>query len=69
MVSLITQPMTSLAILSQCQASKRVSSNCAFCLALSRSASSVGGSSSEDDDSLESFLGLSSLGLFWHHFC
>ena len=34
-----------------------------FCLASSRSASSVGGSSSEDDDSLESFLGLSSLGL------
>ena len=33
MVSLVTQPAMMLAILSQCQASKHVSSNCAFCLA------------------------------------
>ena len=40
-----------------------------LCLALSRSASLVGGSSSlEDDDLLESFRGLSSLGLFGHRF-
>ena len=46
-----------------------MSSNCTFCLALSYSASSVGSSSSEDDDLLDSFRGLSFLGLFGCHFC
>ena len=64
MVSLVTQPVTPLAILSQHQASKHVYSNCTFCLAPLWSASLVGSSFSEDDDLLESFRGLSSLGLF-----
>ena len=65
MVSLVAQPMMPLAILSRHQASKCVSSNCAVCLALSRSASSVGGSSSDDDNSLESFRGAVLFRTFW----
>ena len=56
MVSLVAQPAAPLAIFLQHQASKRVSSCRALCLALSQSASSVGGSSSEDD-SLDSLGG------------
>ena len=46
-----------------------MSSNHAFCPTSSWSALSVGSSSSEDDDLLDSFRGLSSLGIFGHRFC
>ena len=68
MVSCVAQPATLLSILLWCQAPKHVSSNCTSCLAPSWNASSVGSSSSDDDDLLESFLGLSSLGLSWRRF-
>ena len=64
MVSLVAQPVVPLTIFIQCQASKFVSSCQAHCWALSWRASSVGCSSSEDD-LLESFEGVSSLGLGW----
>ena len=51
MVSLVAKPAMPLAVFLRCQASKRVS-----CLASSWSASSVGSSSSEDD-SLDSLGG------------
>ena len=67
MVSLVVQPAMPLAIFQHHQASKFVSSCQALCQALSRSALSVGCSSSEDD-SLKSFGGMFSLGLDWHRF-
>ena len=62
MVSHVTQSTTLLAILSRCQVSKCVSSNHAFHLAPSQSASLVGGSSSKDDDPLKFFCGAVLLG-------
>ena len=58
MVSLVAQPATPVAIFLCCQALKLVSSHRAHCRTLSRRASSVGCSSSEDDslDSLEGIL-------------
>ena len=64
MVSLVAQPEIPLAIFFHCQASKFVSSCQALFRALSRSASSVGWSSLEDD-LLESLGGMFSLGLGW----
>ena len=68
MVSLVAQPVMPLAIFLHHQASKFVSSCRALCWTLSRSTSSVGCSSSEDDP-LESLGGVFSLGLGWCCFC